>query len=164
VSIRFEEAALACVSSRVGAGGVQQGCTRACCCALLRAPPTGDAGALARRPEYWEAVGIPGLPRWGMKSAAAVLSHYRHLDAIPDDAARWVVPVRGAAALAQSLAAGREQAQLYRTLVVLCRTVPLAESIDALRWNGATAELAPLLHELGAERLLERVPSPISGT
>jgi 5'-3' exonuclease len=107
--------------------------------------------------------GIPGLSRWGMKSAATVLAHYRHLEAIPDDAARWTVPVRGAAALAQSLAEGREQAQLYRTLATLCRTVPLAESPAALRWTGATAALAPLLHELGAERLLERVPAPLGG-
>jgi 5'-3' exonuclease len=107
--------------------------------------------------------GIPGLPRWGMKSAATVLAHYHHLEAIPDDAAAWAVPVRGAAALAQSLAAGREEAQLYRTLATLVRTVPLAESIDALRWRGAGPDLPPLLHELGAERLLERLPS-VSGT
>ncbi|MFY9345717.1 MAG: 5'-3' exonuclease H3TH domain-containing protein, partial [Planctomycetota bacterium] len=51
-----------------------------------------------------DADGIPGLDRWGMKSAATVLAHYRSLDAIPDDPARWQVPVRGAAALAAVLA------------------------------------------------------------
>jgi len=108
--------------------------------------------------------GIPGLPRWGMKSAALVLAHYRHIEAIPDDAASWAVPVRGAGALAQSLAEGRAEAMLYRTLAVLRRDVPLAETIDALRWTGAGADFAPLLHELGAERLLERLPTPLSGT
>ena len=38
--------------------------------------------------------GIPGVPRFGEKSASAVLGRYAHLEAIPDDAARWDLPVR----------------------------------------------------------------------
>src|SRR5512145_742071 len=29
--------------------------------------------------------GYPGIPGWGAKSAAVVLSHYKHLESIPDD-------------------------------------------------------------------------------
>ena len=103
--------------------------------------------------------GIPGLPRWGMKSAATVLAHYQHLEAIPDDAVSWQVEVRGAAALAAALAAQRQDAALYKRLATLRTDVPVAEGVDDLRWRGPTPELAPLLHELGAESLLERVPA-----
>src|SRR5262249_44342094 len=54
--------------------------------------------------------GIPGLPRWGMRSAALVLARWEHLESIPDDAAAWQVPVRGADALAASLRAHRADA------------------------------------------------------
>ena len=35
--------------------------------------------------------GYPGIPRWGAKSAAAVLAVYEQLERIPDDAAAWSV-------------------------------------------------------------------------
>jgi len=104
--------------------------------------------------------GIPGLPRWGARSAATVLAHYGHLESIPDDASAWAVPVRGAAALAEVLAAHRDDARLYRTLATLRTDVPLAEDVAALRWRGPRADLASLCAELGYERLLARVPAP----
>jgi 5'-3' exonuclease len=104
--------------------------------------------------------GIPGLPRWGATSAATVLAHYAHLEAIPDAAADWTVRVRGAEALAAVLREQRREAELYRTLATLRTDVPLAEDVDALRWRGPSSELAPFLRELGYERLLERVPPP----
>ncbi len=107
-----------------------------------------------------DADGIPGLPRWGMKSAATVLAHYQHLEAIPDDVANWAVPVRGAAALALALQAQRDDALLYRRLATLRTDVPLSEAVDDLRWRGPTAELEPFCRDLGAESLLERVPTP----
>ena len=105
-----------------------------------------------------DADGIPGVPRWGAKSAASVLAHYKHLEAIPDQAARWTVPVRGAAALAQSLGEHREEAILYRQLATLRTDVPLAEGIDDLRWRGARrSELTALCREIGDEKFVERV-------
>ena len=80
--------------------------------------------------------GIPGLERWGEKSAAAVLARWERLEAIPDDAAAWAVPVRGAARLAESLRVGRAEAMLYRTLATVRTDVPLAEELEALRWRG----------------------------
>ncbi len=106
-----------------------------------------------------DADGIPGVPRWGARSAAAVLAVYEHIEAIPDDAAQWRVPVRGAAALARSLREHREAAALYRRLATLRTDVPLTESPEALRWRGAPrAELAALCRELGDEGLVERMP------
>jgi 5'-3' exonuclease len=80
--------------------------------------------------------GYPGIPRWGAKSAAAVLAFYEHLDAIPTDSADWRVKVRGAAALAAELAARPAEARLYRQLATLRTDVPLAEPLAALRWRG----------------------------
>src|SRR5690606_37231815 len=104
--------------------------------------------------------GIPGIPRWGMKSAAAVLTEYGTIAEIPDDPNAWTVKVRGAKALAENLASMREQAQLYRTLATLRTDVPLEQqSIDELRWRGAERDALTQVCELIGDRAaLERVP------
>lgn len=106
-----------------------------------------------------EADGIPGIPRWGMKSAAAVLAEYGHIDRVPDDADTWTVKVRGAKALAESLRGRREQAQLYRRLATLRLDVPLPErDLDELRWRGADrAALTDLCEVIDDPRALDRV-------
>ena len=80
--------------------------------------------------------GIPGLPGFGEKSAGTLIGAYGHLEAIPDDPSRWTVKPRGALQLAATLAARREEALFYRTLATLIETVPLAESLDDLRFRG----------------------------
>jgi 5'-3' exonuclease len=101
--------------------------------------------------------GIPGVPRFGEKSASAVLGRYLHLESIPDDASRWEVPVRGAASLAASLAAHREPSLLYRTLATVRTDVPLAEELEALRYAGPRPDLlAALAARLGDSRLAAR--------
>ena len=119
-------------------------------------PPSAIADYLALVGD--SADGIPGIPRWGAKSAAALLSRYGDLDSIPDDAKEWDVKVRGAATLAESLRDRREEARLYRTLATLRRDVPLAEGLDELRWLGADRELLEeLCSELGETALLSRI-------
>lgn len=99
--------------------------------------------------------GIPGIPRWGAKSAAAVLGVYTHLERIPNDAAAWNLSVRGARTLAENLRAARDDALLYRHLATLRTDVPLAETLDALRWRGArAAELAALAEVTRDARLV----------
>jgi 5'-3' exonuclease len=122
-------------------------------------PPISIADLLALVGDT--ADGIPGIPRWGMKSAAAVLSVYKHIDAIPDDAAEWTVKVRGAKVLADNLAGAREQARLYRTLATLRLDVPLPQiDVEDLRWRGAKREaLEQLCEELGDTAALARVPA-----
>ena len=108
--------------------------------------------------------GIPGIPRWGAKSAAAVLAEYRHLEEIPDDPEKWTVRARGAAALALNLAGMREEAGLYRDLATLRTDAPLTESVADLRWRGPDFErLQQVCEELGDRSLVERaraVPIP----
>ena len=102
--------------------------------------------------------GIPGVPRWGAKSASSVLAEYVHLENIPSSASAWRVKVRGAEALAQNLEQMREQALLYRRLATLRCDVPLTEELSDLRWLGAPeAELAALCEELGEPNVVERL-------
>lgn len=81
--------------------------------------------------------GIPGIPGFGEKSAAGLLAHYVHIEAIPDRAADWAVKIRGAERLAGALAGRREDALLYKKLATLVDDVPLEESLDDMRWRGA---------------------------
>ena len=105
-----------------------------------------------------DADGIPGVPRWGAKSAAAVLARYHRIEAIPDDASRWAVSVRGAEALAESLRGSRGEAALYKTLATLRQDVPLPETLADLEWRGARRkELADLAREIGDDEVVERV-------
>ena len=50
--------------------------------------------------------GIPGVPAWGAKSAAAVLSRFGHIEAIPDDIER-----SGVLSASRCSPAGREPRQ-----------------------------------------------------
>ena len=54
--------------------------------------------------------GFPGLPGFGAKSAATLLTRYGHLEDIPADARDWEAPVRGAAKLAATLVSQRADA------------------------------------------------------
>jgi 5'-3' exonuclease len=103
--------------------------------------------------------GYPGVPRWGAKSAAAVLTQYHHLEAIPDNEHHWLVQVRGASALAASLREHRDDAYLYRRLATLRLDAPLPETLDDLRWKGAhVQEMKELCRELGNDDVIGRVP------
>jgi 5'-3' exonuclease len=102
--------------------------------------------------------GYPGVPRWGAKSASALLAYYGHLESIPDRESDWQVNVRGAAALAASLRDHRDDAALYRLLATLRVDVPLTEQLDDLRWLGARREeLTALCRETEDEEFVERV-------
>ena len=80
--------------------------------------------------------GIPGIPRWGSKTAGLVLGRYIHIESIPGDAKDWDVQVRGAAGIADSLAGRLDDALFYRRLATLRLDVALDESLDDLRWRG----------------------------
>lgn len=101
--------------------------------------------------------GIPGIPRWGEKSAAKVLQKFKCVADIPDDPRTWGVDVRGAAALASELAARRKDAALYEVLATLRLDVPLPESVEDLRHRGVRRdELEVLCQELGAPDVLAK--------
>lgn len=92
--------------------------------------------------------GYPGLPGWGAKSTAAVLSRYGHIKDIPLDT------ISGR--LGQSLKAGWDQAQLFLQLATLRTDAPLFDSVEALRWKGPQPEAEALAARMRADSLLER--------
>ncbi|MHC4960262.1 MAG: 5'-3' exonuclease [Planctomycetota bacterium] len=118
----------------------------------------------ARIPEYFALVGdpsdgLPGLPGWGAKSAAAVLGRYPSIEAIPDDPAAWDLKVRGAARLASALAERRREAYLYRGLSVRRTDVPLPDELEHLEWRGADrAAVEALTDRIGEKQVIERIP------
>ena len=101
--------------------------------------------------------GIPGIPGWGMKTAAAVLRVYGSLEAIPVDPKQWKVEVRGVDRLAATLAARRADAALYKHLATLRVDAPIKESLDDLRWRGVRArEYGEFCRRLGFGDLAQR--------
>ena len=81
--------------------------------------------------------GIPGIAKWGAKSTATVLAHYKKIENIPEDGLAWNVKVRGARGLSDSLNKNREDAMLFRKLAVLRQDVPLESSVKDWHWGGA---------------------------
>jgi 5'-3' exonuclease len=104
--------------------------------------------------------GFPGIPGWGAKSASSVLARFEQIEAIPDDPTCWklksISPGR-AASLAASLAQRRDEAYLYRKLATLRYDVPLKETLNGLKWQGAYPRLKKLCHDLGDDRIPERI-------
>jgi 5'-3' exonuclease len=85
--------------------------------------------------------GYPGLPGWGAKSAAAVLSRYGSLEAIPAKASAWdVKSLRGAPVLAATLRERWDEVLLYRSLARLRTAADGVEipqrDVDELEWQG----------------------------
>ncbi len=101
--------------------------------------------------------GYPGLPGWGAKSTAAVISHFGHIEDIPDSAREWGLELRGADKLAATLADQREQAMLYKDLAILRVDDDLIANVDDLRWTGPTGEFGSVCKSLDAEELTTRV-------
>jgi 5'-3' exonuclease len=100
--------------------------------------------------------GIPGIPRWGAKTAAQVLAEFRHIENIPDDPADWTVAVRGARGIAESLSERRVEAALYKNLATLRRDVPIREDLADLEWQGVRrSDYENLCDELGFAGLRE---------
>ncbi|MDA8285020.1 MAG: flap endonuclease [Actinomycetota bacterium] len=101
--------------------------------------------------------GFPGLPGWGPRSSAAVLARWGSIEAIPADARRWEVDVRGSPALAATLVARHDDAMLFKLLATLRIERDLLPGVDDLRWRGPEAGFAALCERIDAANLLPRV-------
>jgi len=101
--------------------------------------------------------GYPGLPGWGAKGAATVLSRYGTIEAIPDDARDWDLVIRGADKMAAILRDNRDLALLFKDLATLRDQAPLFDSLDDLRWKGPTPAFAAFCEAVEATTLLSRV-------
>ena len=77
--------------------------------------------------------GFPGVPHWGKKAAAALLSVYPHLEQVPRDWNAWPKSLRGGRALAQSLFGLWQDVLLFRLLATLNIDVAVFDSVDELQ-------------------------------
>ena len=101
--------------------------------------------------------GFPGLKGWGAKSTSVMLSHYGHIEAIPDSHSDWEPKVRGAAGLAATLVAERDLALLFRRIATVRTDAPVSESVDELAWRGPHSGFEDLCDQIGAGALFDRV-------
>ncbi|HSP19692.1 MAG TPA: 5'-3' exonuclease H3TH domain-containing protein [Myxococcaceae bacterium] len=103
--------------------------------------------------------GIPGLPGFGEKGAAAVLAAFVKLENIPADARSWPDSVRSRDTLARTLAERRADALLYRTLATLRTDAPVDDSLRALEYRGTPRAAFELFaRQVDSPGLLSRVP------
>jgi 5'-3' exonuclease len=103
--------------------------------------------------------GFPGLPGWGAKCAALILSHYPHLEDIPKDWREWHPSIRRASALSASLQHAWDDALLFRTLATLRLDAPVFETIEELRWRGPHSRFDAHCRKMRSKELLARAMS-----
>jgi 5'-3' exonuclease len=106
--------------------------------------------------------GYPGIPGWGAKSAAAVVSRHAHLCDIPIADPNWRPPVANAARLAENLRSNWERALLFLTLATLRTDANLFSSVEALKWKGPLPQAAGTALRMGDESLLPRAAKAAS--
>jgi 5'-3' exonuclease len=85
--------------------------------------------------------GYPGIPGFGVKTAAKVIGRYGTIESFPSTVLGDQV----------------EHALLFKHLATLRADLPLFDDVEALRWTGATPELEGIAEELGDARLIKRV-------
>ncbi len=100
--------------------------------------------------------GYPGVPGWGEKGAAAAFSRYPHLENVPRDWQAWEPSIKKAKSLCESLFNNWNDALLFRDLATLRTGVPVFESVEELRWKGATKDFGNWAERLKARGLVER--------
>ncbi len=101
--------------------------------------------------------GYPGIQGWGEKSTATVLAKYKHIENIPNEPGKLGLSLGRAETLLGNLQKNYKDALLFRELSTLRTDVPLKESLNDLKWQGATPRLKKVCKELGSESILERI-------
>jgi 5'-3' exonuclease len=118
-------------------------------------------------PDYLAVVGdsadgYPGIRGWGEKAAAAVLSHYRHLESISKDWREWPSSIRRAQALSESLFNSWDDARLFRTLATLRLDAPVFDSVEDLRWRGPRPDFEEHCRRMKSPWLFDRAGGLLS--
>jgi 5'-3' exonuclease len=106
--------------------------------------------------------GFPGVPGWGLKTAAVALSRYRHLDKIPKDWHTWHPSIPRAQALSTALFDSWSDAMLFRDLATLRVDVPVFRAVEDLRWRGPRQEFERLVHTIKAPGIQRRAADAVS--
>ncbi len=105
--------------------------------------------------------GIPGIPGFGAKTAAALLRKYKTIENIPKKPEQWKVEVRGAARLSETLNQNFKDALLYKKLATLKKNVPNIGSLSDLKWRGPKpgqeSKFKEMCEYLGAGEIPEKI-------
>ena len=102
--------------------------------------------------------GYPGIQGWGAKSTSTVLAKFKHIESVPKDPKKLPLGLGRATTLIENLQQNYQDAMLFRELSTLRYDVPLKEKLSDLKWIGAYPRLKKICHELGDERIPERIP------
>jgi 5'-3' exonuclease len=100
--------------------------------------------------------GYPGLPGWGAKAAASVLSLYPHFEDIPRDFEQWNPSIRNGRKLSATLSAQWDDAILFRELATLRLDVPVFSKLEELQWQGPRTDFEAFCERLKAKDLFKR--------
>ena len=107
----------------------------------------------------------PGCAGWGKRSAALVLAHYEHLDAIPDDVERWDPSVRksvrGADRLATTLSRARPGG-VVPDLATLRIDRDVLPDVADLEWRGPTPAFEAVCRRLRSPVLAKRAAALVA--
>jgi 5'-3' exonuclease len=100
--------------------------------------------------------GYPGLPGWGARSAAAILTRWGHFESFPAECAAWNVDVRWVGQLCRTFHLERERADLFRDLATLRSDERLFDSVEVLRWRCPLPGFEEVARRLEMTALAER--------
>jgi 5'-3' exonuclease len=100
--------------------------------------------------------GYPGLPGFGAKSSAALLSQWKHLEGFPSDPRQWAAVLRGGDRLCAVFKEAEGAAYLFRDLATLRSGERLFEDVDSLRWAGPAPEFEAIAMSLEQPALWPR--------
>jgi len=100
--------------------------------------------------------GYPGLPGFGARSAAAVLTRWAHFESFPEDCVAWDLNVPWPRKLCRTFHLERERAYLFRDLAKLRSGERLFDSVEVLRWRSPAPAFEQVARELEMPALAER--------
>ena len=103
--------------------------------------------------------GFPGIKGWGAKSSASLLSHYHHIENIPNDFKEWIPQVRSSQKLSETLNDDYELALLFKLIATIDYDAPTFETVDDLRWSGPKQNYDAFLRSIDGERIIQRLES-----
>ena len=101
--------------------------------------------------------GFPGIKGWGAKSSATLLSHYHHIENIPNDHMEWAMQVRSSQKLSETLNTDYELALLFKLIATIDYDAPTFETVSELEWNGPKDNYENILMSIDGDRILQRL-------
>ena len=101
--------------------------------------------------------GFPGIKGWGAKSSATLLSHYHHIENIPNDHMEWAMQVRSSQKLSDTLNNDYELALLFKLIATIDYDAPTFQTVNELKWNGPKDNYENILKSIDGDRILQRL-------